>query len=156
MKVPSLKEFKTLARQGNLVPVYKEIMSDLDTPVSAYLKVAANSQYAFLLESVQGGEKWGRYSFLGLDPAALFTVYDNRVEIKQDGKALEVITGQNPMAVFEEYMDRFDPVSVPGLHVFMVVRWGISAMISCVVLRIYQTPTVTSLALPMLYLCYRI
>ncbi|MBF0445843.1 MAG: anthranilate synthase component I [Magnetococcales bacterium] len=118
MKVPSLKEFKTLARQGNIVPVYKEIMSDLDTPVSAYLKVAANSQYAFLLESVQGGEKWGRYSFLGLDPAALFTVYDKRVEIKQNGKALEVITGRNPMAVLEEYMDRFVPVSVPGLPRF--------------------------------------
>jgi anthranilate synthase component I len=118
MKVPSLKEFKTLARQGNIVPVYKEIMSDLDTPVSAYLKVAANSQYAFLLESVQGGEKWGRYSFLGLDPAALFTVYDKRVEIKQNGKPLEVVTGQNPMAVLEEYMDRFDPVSVPGLPRF--------------------------------------
>jgi anthranilate synthase component I len=118
MKVPTLNEFKKLARQGNLVPIYREIMSDLDTPVSAYLKVAAESKYAFLLESVQGGEKWGRYSFLGLDPAALFTVYAQRVEIKQNGKPLEVMTGKNPMAVLEEYMDRFKPVAVPGLPRF--------------------------------------
>jgi anthranilate synthase component I len=118
MKVPSLNEFKSLAQKGNLVPVYREIMADLDTPVSAYLKVAAESQYAFLLESVQGGEKWGRYSFLGLDPAAIFTVYEQRVEIKQNGKALEVITGQNPMAVLEDYMNRFVPVAVPGLPRF--------------------------------------
>ncbi|MBF0358034.1 MAG: anthranilate synthase component I [Magnetococcales bacterium] len=118
MKVPSLNEFKTLARKGNLVPVYREIMADLDTPVSAYLKVAAESQYAFLLESVQGGEKWGRYSFLGLDPAAIFTVYEQRVEIKQIDKPLEVITGRNPMAVLEEYMNRFVPVAIPGLPRF--------------------------------------
>ncbi|MBF0454641.1 MAG: anthranilate synthase component I [Magnetococcales bacterium] len=118
MIVPSLTQFKRLAQQGNLVPVYREIMADLDTPVSAYLKVAAESRHAFLLESVQGGEKWGRYSFLGLDPAALFTVTNQRVEIQQNNKPLEVITGQNPMAVLEEYMDRFKPVPVPGLPRF--------------------------------------
>ncbi len=118
MKVPAPDEFKKLAAQGNLVPIYREIMSDLDTPVSAYLKVVANSEYAFLLESVQGGEKWGRYSFLGLDPAALFTVYGDRVEIQQEGKPLEVIAGKNPMAVLEEYMERFKPVTVPGLPRF--------------------------------------
>ncbi|MBF0446564.1 MAG: anthranilate synthase component I [Magnetococcales bacterium] len=118
MNAPSLEKFKLLAQQGNLVPLYREIMADLDTPVSAYLKVAADSSYAFLLESVQGGEKWGRYSFLGLDPAALFTVYDTRVEIQQNGKPLEVITGENPMAVLESYMNRFKPVTVGGLPRF--------------------------------------
>ena len=118
MKTPSLSEFKTLAKEGNLVPIYREIMSDLETPVSAYLKVAADSRYAFLLESVQGGEKWGRYSFLGLDPAAIFTVYDQRVEIKHRRKPLEVFTGKNPMAILEEYMERFKPVTVRGLPRF--------------------------------------
>src|SRR5512147_1451751 len=68
MKMTSFPEFAELARQGTFVPVCKEIMADLLTPVSAFLKVAGHSDYAFLLESVEGGEHVGRYSFLGKDP----------------------------------------------------------------------------------------
>jgi anthranilate synthase component I len=68
MKTTSFEEFAALASQGTFVPVCKEIMADLLTPVSAFLKIAANSDYAFLLESVEGGEHLGRYSFLGKDP----------------------------------------------------------------------------------------
>ncbi len=68
MKQTSFDEFRSLATKGNFVPVYKEILADLLTPVSAFLKVAEHSDYSFLLESVEGGEQVGRYSFLGKDP----------------------------------------------------------------------------------------
>jgi anthranilate synthase component 1 len=68
MKITSFDEFKELARRGTFVPVCKEIVADLLTPVSAFLKIAEHADYAFLLESVEGGEHVGRYSFLGKDP----------------------------------------------------------------------------------------
>ena len=68
MKQTTFDEFKELARRGTFVPVVKEIMADLLTPVSAFLKIAEHSDYAFLLESVEGGEHIGRYSCLGKDP----------------------------------------------------------------------------------------
>src|SRR5438045_5618465 len=68
MKITSFEEFKELARRGTFVPVCKEIVADLLTPVSAFLKIAEHADYAFLLESVEGGEHVGRYSFLGKDP----------------------------------------------------------------------------------------
>src|SRR6266511_1611890 len=68
MNITTFEEFKELAQRGTFVPVYKEIVADLLTPVSAFLKIAEHSDYAFLLESVEGGEHVGRYSFLGKDP----------------------------------------------------------------------------------------
>jgi anthranilate synthase component 1 len=68
MLKPTLREFESLAREGyNLIPVAREIAADLETPVSAFLKVT-RGDYSFLLESVRGGEKWGRYTFLGTEP----------------------------------------------------------------------------------------
>ncbi|MEL6472288.1 MAG: anthranilate synthase component I, partial [Cyanobacteria bacterium J06623_4] len=68
MIFPDFETFCTLAEQGNFVPVYQEWVADLDTPVSAWYKVCAGQPYSFLLESVEGGETLGRYSFLGCDP----------------------------------------------------------------------------------------
>src|SRR5579864_160699 len=68
MRLTTFEEFKELARRGTFVPVCKEIVADLLTPVSAFLKIAEHADYAFLLESVEGGEHVGRYSFLGKDP----------------------------------------------------------------------------------------
>src|SRR5687768_3534691 len=68
MKQTTFEEFTELARRGTFVPVVKEIMADLLTPVSAFLKIAEHSDYAFLFESVEGGEQVARYSFLGKDP----------------------------------------------------------------------------------------
>ena len=67
MYTPSLKEFLKLSRKANVIPVYKEISADLDTPVSAFLKLKKD-EYAFLLESVEGQENIARYSFLGTSP----------------------------------------------------------------------------------------
>ena len=68
MKQTSFDAFVALAEHGTFVPVWREIMADLLTPASAFLKIAEHSDYAFLLESVEGGEHVGRYSFLGKDP----------------------------------------------------------------------------------------
>ena len=68
MKQTTFEEFVELARRGTFVPVVKEIIADLLTPVSAFLKIAEHSDYAFLFESVEGGERVARYSFLGKDP----------------------------------------------------------------------------------------
>ena len=72
MYYPTLEEVKKLKKQGNLVPVYREIKADLETPVSAYLKIARGN-YSFLLESVEGGERLARYSFLGTEPSLILT-----------------------------------------------------------------------------------
>jgi anthranilate synthase component 1 len=68
MIFPDFSQFSELAKQGNFVPVYQEWVADLDTPVSAWYRVCAGQPYSFLLESVEGGEKLGRYSLLGCDP----------------------------------------------------------------------------------------
>ncbi|MBI2883183.1 MAG: anthranilate synthase component I [Candidatus Methylomirabilis oxyfera] len=80
---PSFDEFSRKAKDGNLIPVYREILADMETPVSAFRKID-RGEYAFLLESVEGGEKWGRYSFLGSNPGLIF---------KAKGTTAEVITG---------------------------------------------------------------
>ena len=118
MLKPSFTDFQQLAQRGNLVPVYREIMADLDTPVSAFLKVAADASHAFLLESVHGGEKWGRYSILGMNPAAIFTAVGKRVEIQFVGQSATVIEGRDPMDILKEFMDRYQPVNVEGLPRF--------------------------------------
>ena len=78
---PTREEFRALAQRGNLVPVYAELAADLDTPLSAFLRLRPGP-YAFLLESVEGGEKWARYSFLGCHPLMVFTARGDRMTIR--------------------------------------------------------------------------
>jgi anthranilate synthase component 1 len=85
MKITSFETFKDLARRGTFVPVCKEIVADLLTPVSAFLKIAEHSDYAFLLESVEGGEHVGRYSFLGKDPFLILRARDGKTTIDRGG-----------------------------------------------------------------------
>jgi anthranilate synthase component 1 len=70
--ITPFEQFVEFSRQGNVVPIVDDLLADTDTPVSAYLKIADESRYSFLLESVEGGEKIARYSFLGFDPFMLF------------------------------------------------------------------------------------
>ena len=77
-RTTSFDEFKELAQRGTFVPVYKEIVADMLTPVSAFLKIAEHSDYAFLLESVEGGEQIARYSFLGKDPFLILRSRDGK------------------------------------------------------------------------------
>jgi anthranilate synthase component 1 len=85
MKITSFEEFKELARRGTFVPVWKELVADLLTPVSAFLKIAEDADYAFLLESVEGGEHVGRYSFLGKDPFLILRSRDDRTTLERAG-----------------------------------------------------------------------
>jgi anthranilate synthase component 1 len=85
MKQTTFEEFVELSRRGTFVPVCREIMADLLTPVSAFLKIAEHSDYAFLLESVEGGEHVGRYSFLGKDPFLIVRSRTGEVTIEQAG-----------------------------------------------------------------------
>ena len=86
MKQTTFEEFIDLARRGTFVPVYKEVMADLFTPVSAFLKVAEHADYAFLLESVEGGEHVARYSFLGKDPFLVLKTENGQAVIEQAGE----------------------------------------------------------------------
>src|SRR5215470_6154442 len=89
MKITSFETFKELAGRGTFVPVCKEIVADLLTPVSAFLKIAEHADYAFLLESVEGGEHVGRYSFLGKDPFLILRSQDGRTTIERAGRSAE-------------------------------------------------------------------
>jgi anthranilate synthase component I len=89
MKITSFEEFKELAQRGTFVPVCKEIVADLLTPVSAFLKIAEDADYAFLLESVEGGEHVGRYSFLGKDPFLILRARKGRTTLERAGVVTE-------------------------------------------------------------------
>src|SRR5450830_280992 len=89
MTITSFEEFRELARRGTFVPVCKEIVADLLTPVSAFLKIVEHTDYAFLLESVEGGEHVGRYSFLGKDPFLILRSRGGRTTIERAGATSE-------------------------------------------------------------------
>jgi anthranilate synthase component 1 len=114
---PPYEAFREKAKKGNLIPVYREIMADLETPVGAFMKIR-NSPYAYLLESVEGGEKWGRYTFLGSQPLVVIRGTGRTVEILR-GKKKEILKNQSdPIGVLKDYMKQFRPVEVEGLPRF--------------------------------------
>ena len=113
---PDLPTFREKCREGNVVPVYRQLMADTLTPVSAFQKIA-DSPYAFLLESVSGPEKIGRYCFLGSSPFALFRSQDDVVEIQEGGQCTRVQT-DNPFHEFRRYLSRFELAHVEGLPRF--------------------------------------
>ena len=117
MYKPSFQEFKELSKRGNLIPVYREILADEETPVTALLKIRKRP-YAFLLESVEGGEKWGRYTFLGADPLAVVRVKPEEVEVRSNGHLMQLPHGGDPLAVLKELLAQYRPVTVDGLPRF--------------------------------------
>lgn len=117
MYYPALEEFKEKSKEGNLIPVYKEILADLDTPVSAFMRIN-DSSYSYLLESVEGGEKWARYSFLGSDPSIIIKGGRGLVEVISDGKKEEIRSVSDPMEVLRSIMARYRPVNVEGVPRF--------------------------------------
>jgi anthranilate synthase component I len=116
MKQTSFDEFVDLARRGTFVPVCREIMADLLTPVSAFLKIAEHSDYAFLLESVEGGEQVGRYSFLGKDPFLVLRGRAGETTIEQAGVRTE--RRQPFVDVLRSLMTEFSSPYVPDLPRF--------------------------------------
>ena len=108
MMKPELSDFISMSKTAGLVPVCQEILADLDTPLTAFAKVAVAKEHAFLLESVQGGEKWGRYSFIGFDPLATFTSLGDTIEIRRTDGSAEKIIG-DPIEVLKGLLGSFDP-----------------------------------------------
>jgi len=133
MYYPSLEEIKKRKYEGNLTPVYREITADLETPVSAYLKIASGD-YSFLLESVEGGERLARYSFIGTEPSlVLSTGGDNAVD---------------PLLLVEKEFARLKPVDVDGLPRF---HGGMVGYLGYEVVRYFEklpTPEKDSTGLP--------
>ena len=99
---PSYKEFCALAKQGNLIPLYEELLMDLETPLS-FFKRLERDRYSFLLESVEGSERWARYSFLGTRPYKIFKARGAEVEIIEAGKS-QKLRSQAPLAILEELL----------------------------------------------------
>jgi anthranilate synthase component I len=129
MYSPSLNEFLKLAQQGNLVPVTRRLLADIETPLSAYRKIRGTGE-SFLFESVEGGEHLGRYSFVGCNPRAIIRQTANKVEVIQNGKVVETsVVGRQPqpggtstvrdgLEVIERVMQQYRAVTVPGLPRF--------------------------------------
>ncbi len=115
---PSKAEFLELARAGNVVPVYADLMADFETPVSAYAKLRAHGP-AYLLESVEGGERLSRYSFIGCRPRKVFSCGPESTLIQEQGRsAHRVPTPADPLSLVEAELKRFRPVRLPGLPRF--------------------------------------
>lgn len=115
----SLGDFLELSKKGNVIPVFKEISADLDTPVSAFLKIK-KSDYAFLLESVEGQEKIARFSFLGSNPSLIFKSKGRNIEIiRPKEKSLKrFVASSTPLDEIKKIMKDFKPISVAGLPRF--------------------------------------
>src|ERR1022692_2185276 len=124
---PDYKEFARLSRGATLVPVAKSISADLLTPVSAFLAVAEGEPDAFLLESVEGGEKIGRYTFLGVRPFLRLQSRGNEITIERDRfKKVERHTG-NVFAVIKELLQQHRPAAMEGLPPFTAGAVGYCA-----------------------------
>ena len=117
---PERAEFVNLADRSNVIPVCMDILADTETPLSALAKVYSDKGPVFLLESVEGGERWGRYSFLGASAHSSIRVYRDRVEVENAGPLRKVFHEGDPLAVLRSLMSGYRPVSIPGLPRF----WG--------------------------------
>ncbi|MBI3312136.1 MAG: anthranilate synthase component I [Candidatus Omnitrophica bacterium] len=114
---PSLKEFLKLAKRGNVVPVYRQIPADFETPLTAYLKLQGKGP-AYLLESVEGGERLGRYSFIGSEPSLLLSSKGRRVECVSGGKKRQWTTETDPFGELEKIIRPYRAVDLPELPRF--------------------------------------
>jgi anthranilate synthase component 1 len=115
---PSEKEFEVLSRKGNTIPVYLDLTADCETPLGAYSKIRAEGP-AFLFESIVGGDRISRYSFLGANPRKIFRVYEKETRITgRNGSETTVVTPADPLELIEAEMGRYTPVPVEGMPPF--------------------------------------
>jgi anthranilate synthase component 1 len=120
-RFPDKAQFRKLAEKNNVIPVCVEILADTETPVSLLKKIYKNKGPVFLFESVEGGERWGRYSFLSGSARYHIRVYTHFVEIEEkDGSVKQIIHNGDPLSVLRDFMSRFIPADIQGLPRF----WG--------------------------------
>src|SRR5690625_6249336 len=128
-------EFNALAAKGyNRIPIIAETYADLDTPLSIYLKLAYNGpeggRYSCLMESVLSGERFGRYSFIGLPAHTFIRATGNHTEVVQDGQVIETHEG-NPLDFIEAYQARFKVALLPGMPRFRSEERRVGKESSC-------------------------
>lgn len=112
------QEFEALAAQGyNRIPIICEVLADLDTPLSVYLKLS-NAPYSYLFESVHGGEKWGRYSIIGLPCHTLVRVDGQQVLVETDGQVIESHQVEDPLSWIEGFQQRYKVAELNGMPRF--------------------------------------
>ena len=99
------------------IPVVVETLADLDTPLSVYLKLA-DGPYSYLLESSQGGEKWGRYSIIGMPSRTVLKVHGDQIVVEQDGAIIEQVETNDPLSFIESYQARYEVTQAEGLPRF--------------------------------------
>jgi len=122
----NLKQFNQIRRDYNRIPLVREVFADLDTPLSTYLKLA-DEPYTYLFESVQGGEKWGRYSIIGMACNTRLTVRGKQVRIEVDGEIVSEQTSDDPLAFIEDYLASFKVAQadcLPKFHGGLVGYFG--------------------------------
>ena len=117
MYFPSKEEFLELSKKGNVIPVYRELLADFETPLSAFLKVDG-AEYSYLLESVEGGERMARYSFLGSNPSLVITARGNEITFTRGAKKDTHVAEGDPIDEIRRYMEKFKFVDVKGLPRF--------------------------------------
>jgi len=117
---PDNDQFLKLAKQHNVIPVCVEMLADTETPVSLLRKICQNKGPVFLFESVEGGERWGRYSFLGVSARIHVKVYPQFVEVIENSTRRQIPHNGDPLSVLRSLMEQYQPAQVPGLPRF----WG--------------------------------
>jgi len=130
-RYPDKDRLIALAADANVVPVCTEVLADSDTPVSLLRKFYRPDDPVFLFESVEGGERWGRYSFLGISAHAHIRIYADRVEIENSTATDRIPFTDSPLPVLREFMKRFSPAQIPDLPRFwggMVGYWTYEAV----------------------------
>jgi len=116
--VLSKSDFENFARSGaNRIPLMREVLADLDTPLSTYLKLAYGP-YSYLFESVHGGEKWGRYSIIGLPCRTILRVFGNEIQIDHEGETVRRETVADPLEFVREFRKDYEVPAIPGLPRF--------------------------------------
>ena len=122
----NLKQFNQIRRDYNRIPLVREVFADLDTPLSAYLKLA-DEPYTYLFESVQGGEKWGRYSIIGMACGTRIRVFGKRAQLEVDGQVISEEETDDPLKFIEDYLDFFkvaEAECLPKFHGGLVGYFG--------------------------------
>lgn len=116
------KQFLGLCAKGNLIPVYREIYGDLQTPVAAYMKLSSGTKYSFLLESVEGGEKLARYSFIARDPECIIESKGNKAQVVSFRKGRRTVQNadfkRTPLEIIRLLLKKHNFVNIPGLPQF--------------------------------------
>ncbi len=149
---PTFSEFRELSKKGNVIPVYRQLFADTLTPVSAFQKVS-ETDYAFLLESADGGEKIARYSLIGSNPFSGFKCKGPNVEIFNNKETTRIETS-DPIKALEEQISKFSPVRINGLPDFFGGAVGYTSYDSVRYVENLPDTTVDDLNLPDMYFMF--